>query len=47
MDFLICIILFVLKMKKKNKKRNYTPTSGNNSYINDSLKYFPQGINYK
>ena len=43
--FLICIILFVLKMTEK--KRNSTPTSSNKNYINDWLKYFPQGINYK
>ena len=48
MIFLICIILFVLKMKKKKeKKRNSTPTSSNNNYINDCLKYFPQEINCK
>ena len=34
--FLICIILFVLKMKKnKKEKRNSTPTSSNKNQIND------------
>ena len=45
MDFLRCIILFVLKHEEKKKKIN--ATSSNKNYINYCLKYFPQGINYK
>ena len=44
--FSICIILFVLEMKEK-KERNSTPTYSNKHQINDCLKYFPKGINYK
>ena len=33
--------------EKKEKKIYSTATSGNKNYINDCLKYFPQGINYK
>ena len=43
--FLICITLFVLKNEKKRKKGNSTATASNKNYINDCLKYFPQGIN--
>ena len=32
--------------KRKEKKINPTAASSNKNYINDCLKYFPQGINY-
>ena len=42
MHYFVCF-----KNEEKKKKRNFTPTSSNNNYINDCLKYFPQGNNYK
>ena len=42
MHYFVCF-----KMKKKKEKRNSTPTFSYKNYINDCLKYFPLGINYK
>ena len=39
--------LFEKMKKKKEKKRNSSAPSSNKNYINDCLKYFPLGINYK
>ena len=47
MDFFNIYYFVCFKYEEKEKKRNSTPTSSNNNYFNDCLKYFPQGINYK
>ena len=42
-----CFVCFKNEGNEKKKKRNSTATSSNKNYINDCLKYFAQGINYK